>query len=76
MMIWKLPTKLHFIFQVQDPYELKTVKLVNSTAFPNSGEGVVANRNIPKDRIACMFSLFLFTTMEQIDIYTGTNKKS
>ena len=53
---------------------MKTVKLVNSTAFLNSGEGVVANRDIPKDRIACMYSLFLYTTMEQIDIHTGNIK--
>ena len=53
-----------------DPYELKTVKLVNSTASPNSGEGVIAIRDIPKGRIAAMYSLFLYTKPEQTDLYS------
>ena len=47
------------------------MKLANSTAFINSGQGVVAIRDIPKYRFACLFSLFLYKSREEIDIYTG-----
>ena len=50
------------------------MKLANSTAFANSGQGVIANRDIPKYRLACLFSLFLYKTREETDIYTGEKK--
>ena len=55
---------------VRDPYELKTVKLANSTAFPDSGEGVIVIRDIPKGRFAAMYSLFLYDKPDQLELYS------
>ena len=53
---------------VIDPYELKTVKLAPSK-IPNSGDGVMAIRDIPANRYSCMYSLYLYQQPDQDHIY-------
>ena len=45
--------------EIPDPYEMKTVKLSTSIV-ENSGEGVIMKRGIPKHRVACFYSLYLY----------------
>ena len=45
---------------IQDPYEMKTVKL-STSGLPNSGDGVFLKRDISKDKVACFYSLFLYS---------------
>ena len=45
--------------EIPDPYEMKTVKISKSIV-ENSGEGVIMERDIPKDRVACFYSLYLY----------------
>ena len=45
---------------IQDPYELKNVKLATSSV-ANSGEGIFTRRDLPKFKPASFYSLFLFT---------------
>ena len=51
-----------------DPYETKLLK-VGKSQEPNSGDGVFAKRNIPKDRIIAHYSLLMYTFKEELDIY-------
>ena len=53
---------------VVDPYELKTVKLAPSQ-IPNSGDGVIAIRDIPQYRFSCMYSMFLYGLPDQEELY-------
>jgi hypothetical protein len=53
-----------------DPYEMKTIVLAESSV-PNSGEGVIAKRDIPKYRMVCMYSLYLFRKPDQSEIYAS-----
>merc|ERR1719461_2005511 len=55
---------------VRDPYEVKTVKLAKSIASPESGEGVITIRDIPKGRFAAMYSLFLYSKPDQTDLFS------
>ena len=50
---------------IHDPYELKNVKLADSSV-PNSGEGIFARRDLPKFKPASFYSLFLFTSEQEI----------
>ena len=62
---------------IPDPYELKTVKLMSS-ALPNSGEGVMLQRDVPFGRPACFYSLYLYREPDQVDLYQEScceNKK-
>ena len=45
--------------EIPDPYEMKTVKISKSIV-ENSGEGVIMKRDIPKQRVACFYSLYLY----------------
>ena len=56
---------------MRDPYEVKTVKLAPSTQ-PNSGQGVFLLRDIPEGRFACMYSLYLYRTPDQTDLYRSS----
>ena len=54
--------------EVQDPYDMKNVKLGKSQ-IPESGEGVIAIRDLPKDTPACYYSLFLYNHNGQYEIW-------
>ena len=49
---------------VPDPYERKSVKLTTSS-IPNTGQGVIALVDFPRDRITCMYSGYLYDAPEQ-----------
>ena len=51
-----------------DPYEDKTV-FMGTSSVPGSGEGVFLKRDIPKNRISCFYSLFLYKNPDQVQIY-------
>ena len=53
---------------IKDPYELKTVDVVTSSV-PNSGEGVFLKKNLPKDTVACYYSLYLYREPDQWEQY-------
>jgi len=53
---------------VRDPYEVKQVKL-GPSAIPNSGEGVIAVRDIPRTRMATMYSMLLYRVPDQTKLY-------
>ena len=53
---------------IQDPYEEKTVYMGISSV-PESGEGVLLKRDIPKHRMPCFYSLFLYRNQDQLKIY-------
>ena len=46
------------------------MKLTKSIASPDSGEGVIAIRDIPEGRFAAMFSLFLYSNPDQSELYS------
>lgn len=56
---------------IPDPYEEKTVYMGPSSV-PESGEGVLLKRDIPKHRISCFYSLYLYRIPDQVHNY---NKK-
>ena len=56
---------LCIVLGVWDPYETKTVKLAQSEV-PNSGDGVVLIRDVPKNRMVSMYSLYKFWGDEEI----------
>ncbi len=49
---------------VLDPYELKTVKLGNSS-IEGSGQGVIAIRDIPIGRMVALYSLFYYRSPDE-----------
>ena len=53
---------------VRDPYEVKTAKLGPST-IPNSGEGVILLKDVPRLRFANMYSLFMYKSPDQDKLY-------
>ena len=53
---------------VQDPYELKTVQMSESS-IPKSGEGVFLKRDVPRHRFACMYSYFLYRRPDEALLY-------
>jgi hypothetical protein len=54
-----------------DPYEMKTA-ILSESSVPNSGEGVIAKKDIPKFRMVCMYSLYLYSYPEEYEIYEKT----
>ena len=58
---------------IQDPYELKNVKLATSSV-ANSGEGIFTRRDLPKFKPASFYSLFLFTREQHMLYYQQCTK--
>ena len=56
---------------IQDPYEMKTVKL-STSGLPNSGDGVFLKRDISKDKVACFYSLFLYSWVKHLSSIEGS----
>ena len=56
---------------IPDPYETKYLKLQKSLV-PNSGNGVIARKNIPEETVAAHFSLHMYNDQEE-KIYYGHN---
>ena len=53
---------------MDDPYETKYVYVAPSS-LANGGEGVFLKKPIPKDRIACFYSLYLYRGPDQVEMY-------
>ena len=53
---------------VVDPFERKWVQLTTSS-IPNSGQGVLATRDIPINRTLSLYSGFVFRTEEEKTLY-------
>ena len=51
-----------------DPYETKLLKIGKSQE-PNSGDGVFAKRDIPQSRIIAHYSLLMYISQEETNIY-------
>ena len=58
---------------IKDPYELKTVSVAHSSV-PKSGEGVFLKKNLPKNQIACYYSLYLYREPDEWDDIFVKNK--
>ena len=54
--------------RIRDPFERKTSKLTTSS-IPNSGQGVVAVRDIANGTTACLYAGFLYRNDEEKSIY-------
>ena len=52
-----------------DPYEAKMVTVAPSSV-PNSGEGVFLLKDLPLDRPACWYSLYMYKAPDQTTIYS------
>ena len=61
---------------IPDPYETKYLKLQKSLV-PNSGNGVIARKNIPEETVAAHFSLHMYNHQEEKIYYANckNNKK-
>ena len=58
-------------WQVPDPYEVKNVKVGHSQV-PNSGEGVFLIKDIPVERVACYYTMFLYRSPDEVKLFNAS----